>query len=166
MRMLVLVLLSLLFIIPTSLGQEVSLDIEGECREFNVTVFLNDFGAGCYDIKIDVTTPAGRVGRIFDPREGWKSSIYYVNEGFCIEEGQNESKIFQVFADTSYNELSFKGSVRHGSLTWNTGYYDITGNCPEAEPHSDIVVIFIIIISIEIMLLGYVIFDILRRRGE
>ena len=160
MRLLPLIMLVL---VPLASAQSVSLDVQGSCREFNVTVTLADFGEGCHDVKIDVTTPAGRVGRIYDPRSGWKSSIYYVNEGFCVSDGENASRIFHVFADTSYNELSFKGSVRHGSLTWDTGYYDIRGSCPVVETLDDIEVMFVLIIAIEIIVLGYVLWDILRR---
>jgi hypothetical protein len=147
------------------LGQNILLDITGVCKEYNVTVTISDFEIGCYDVKVDITTPAGRVGKIFDHREGWKSSIYYVNEGFCVEEAnQSVSKMFQLQAETSSSELNFKGSIRHGSKIWTTGYYEVSNKCSQIEPQDDIVVLFIVIISIEIFLLGFVIYDIMRNR--
>jgi len=108
-------------------GQNVSLEIQGQCMGYNVTVKTQGLGEGCYDVKIDVTTPAGRVGEIFDPRQGWKSSFFFVNEGLCIG-GQNTST-FQVRAGTT-QDLNFAGSLRFGSKTWDTGFYEIKQNCP------------------------------------
>ncbi len=154
----------------SALSQEVSMGIEGECMDYNVTVFLDGFGTGCYDVKIDVTTPAGRVGEIYDPREGWKSSFYYVNEGFCIQEdtNQTENKTFLLRATTSSGQISFSGTVRHGSVTWNTGYHDIVQDCPSSSPMimTDQQFFLAILSVVLVILAGLVIYKRIMNREE
>ena len=155
--------LILLFFVPSAFAQTASLGIEGTCREFNVTVSLHDFSEGCYDVKVDVTTPSGRVGRVFDPREGWKSSVYYVNNGLCIGNGQSGSGTFQLLADTRSTGLNFRGTVRQGSRTWDTDYHNIINACPIEHEADGVAVIFVSIICIELFILGFVIWDIVRK---
>jgi len=79
------VALSLLILLfsAVSFAQKMDMDISGQCRNYDVTLIVNDLEEGCYDLKIDMTCPEGR-GEIYDPREGWKSSYYYIDEAFCI----------------------------------------------------------------------------------
>lgn len=130
--------------IPTALSQEetekdkptIKLDIEGNCTEFNVTFIASNFSPGCYDIKIDVNSPTGRVGRIYDPRKGWKSSFFYIKDYFCIESQNNSSRhneTFKLKAESENQSLSFKGKLRQGSSSWESDFYTIDQNCPEKE---------------------------------
>lgn len=121
-----------LFLIPSALAQTVSLDVEGKCREFNVTVTLSSFEDACYDIKIDVTTSDGRVGEIFDPRQGWKSSFYYINEDLCVENNES-SKTYVLRADTDNPILNFAGFARLGSRDWVLGYSTVSQDCSTVE---------------------------------
>ncbi len=127
-------LFSLLLSFPV-LSQEVSMEIEGECREYNVTIVLENFEPACYDVKVDVTTPAGRVGRIFDPREGWKSSFFYVNEGICVDgENTTVNGTYSIRAETSSPLLNFRSSIRHASRRWETGFVEFGQDCPASSP--------------------------------
>ena len=69
----ILLSVSLFLLVQTTAGQEVSLDISGDCQEYSVTLSASGLDNGCYDAKIDITSPSGRVGEIYDPQKGWKS---------------------------------------------------------------------------------------------
>ena len=86
MRLSLFLLGALILLIPGVQGQTVQLDIEGTCQSFNATVSLQAFGPGCYDVKIDVTSLEGRVGEIFNPRQGWTSSFFNVHAGSAVDE--------------------------------------------------------------------------------
>jgi hypothetical protein len=131
MRTLIAAVLGLLVLLPVVGGEGLSLDIQGECKEYNVTLFLLGFMEGCYDVKIDVTTPAGRVGEIFDPREGWKSSFFYVKGDFCIEELGITNRTYKLRIVSNSGVLNFAASARSGSRSWSTGYYPVTQDCPQ-----------------------------------
>jgi hypothetical protein len=134
MKILFVLVVSALVLIPgvSGEGEALGMDIQGVCRNYNVTLSLYGFPEGCYDVKIDVTSPAGRVGEIFDPREGWKSSFFYIREGFCVEESEGVVKnIYRLRTDSSSGVLNFAGSLRFGSRSWQTGYYSILQDCPE-----------------------------------
>lgn len=164
----------IIFILPQSaISQNLTMNIQGECMDYNVTVFLEGFGTGCYDVKIDATTPAGRVGEIYDPREGWKSSFYYVNEGLCIQEDPSQSnlthnKTFLLRILSSSPQVSFKGTVRHGSVTWGTGYQDVVQDCPPSSPMimTDQQFFLSVLTVILVILAGLVIYKRIMNREE
>jgi len=141
-------------VVPT-----VSLDVAGTCQDYNVTVKLVDFPEACYDVKIDVTTSAGRVGEIFDPREGWKSSFYYVLEDFCTTYEPELEKVYHLRVSTRDPVLNFRGSVRYGSSTWNSGYAVVTQDCPETVGILDDHVFWIVSgVAVIIILVGLVLY--------
>ena len=165
MKILVPLMVSLLFLIPSVLSQSIALDITGICRDYNVTMITRDFDPGCYDVKIEITTSDGRIGKIFDPRAGWKSSIYYIDQAFCIEnENQILNSEYQLIAETSSKQLYFRGSIRRGSKIWTTEYYEIENKCSQYDPIDNMVVLFIAILSIEIIILGLVLYDLISNR--
>jgi hypothetical protein len=155
-------------------AEDFSLEISGSCRDYNVTIALEGFGAGCYDVKVDVTTAAGRVGRIFDPREGWKSSFFYVADDFCIEapeapenategaasdETSKATRTYMLKADTPAEVLNFRGSLRHGSMTWETGYYEVVQDCPSSLPgEEDVPLFFLTILAVVAVILAGIAF--------
>lgn len=112
-----------------ALAQELTMDVEGSCIYYNVRVNAEGFERGCYDVKIDAKSPAGRIGEVYDPREGWKSSFYYIKDGFCIT-GERTYKDFKFMAKT-HNDFSFVANLKMGSRTWNSEYYDVKQNCPQ-----------------------------------
>ena len=148
---LILLIVSLVSLVQ---AQEVlELDIEGNCVYYNVTV--SDLEEGVvYDIKIDVTNENGRVGEVYDPREGWKSSYYYINE---IRVGSGGKIKVQVRASED-SVLNFKGTLKSGSSEWQSEYYEVVQNCSQnsVEPYPieyflipvllSIVVIFAVIV--------------------
>jgi len=131
----------------------ITLDIQGTCREFNVTVSVDTFNYGCYDVKIDVTTPAGRVGQIYDPMQGWKSSIYYVTDGLCLS-ADVSNETFQIYADTDYEQLFFLCKLRQSSSTWESEYFNVTQDCPAAAGGSIEILILVSSLVILILLIG------------
>ncbi|MFH1445249.1 MAG: hypothetical protein ABIF08_02080 [Nanoarchaeota archaeon] len=109
--------------------------IEGNCMDYNVSATaLADEGRvsqleeGCYDIKVDITTPNGRVGEIYDPKEGWKSSYYYVNE-ICISAGDEITVQTRASQDPV---LNFKVTLKSGSSQWESKYQEVVQDCPSA----------------------------------
>ena len=144
-----------LFLIPSVLSESVSLDIVGVCREYNVTVNLEDFESACYDVKVDVTTAVGRIGRIYDPKEGWKSSFFYLDEGICVENG-NASGVFRVMADTNSPVINFKGSVRADSKTWESDFFERVQDCPQVFPEESLVFWLAVLVPIAVILAGIV----------
>lgn len=146
--------LAFLFFLPPVLSEEASMLVVGTCREYNATVSLEGFEAGCYDVKVDVTTPAGRVGRIFDPREGWKSSFFYVRGDLCVEDAaQNVSKTYRLSAETSSGNLNFRGTVRYGEKTWEAGVQEKVQDCPEAFPGDEGPAFWLVVLSSMLVIL-------------
>lgn len=129
MKLLIAAIVSLVLLTATAAAQNVSMDISGTCLDYDVTVYMEDFAPECYDVKIDVTNTAGRVGEIFDPREGWKSTMYYVDEDFCVSGGQLQGTTYKVRVDTNEKDLSFKASVRHRNKVVSSEYYDFEQDC-------------------------------------
>ena len=142
---------------PDSIAS-ISLDISGTCKEFNVTLTASNFSEGCYDVKIDITTPSGRVGRIYDTKEGWKSSIYYIDEALCI--GANESvvsEVFQMKAETSAKQLYFQPRLRAGSKTWESSHVSFEQDCPvESDNEILFLVSLIVILTLLVVITMYV----------
>ncbi|MFH1977884.1 MAG: hypothetical protein ABIJ92_00995 [Candidatus Aenigmatarchaeota archaeon] len=138
MRLSLLILIVSLLILPSVNAhiEQLSSTIEGDCREYNVTVVPHGFTENCYDVKIDVTSTRGRVGEIFDSREGWKSSFFYVSNDLCISDSEVFEKTYQVRADDS-EILNFKTTIRFGEKLWSTEYYEITQGCPELVEGDD-----------------------------
>jgi len=133
--------------------KSITLDINGSCMEYNVTVSPDMFDYGCYDVKIDVTTANGRVGQIYDPMQGWKSSLYYVTDGMCLDQDNNNAT-FQIYAATKYEELNFKCKLRAGDKIWESEYYTIQQTCPEPPAESIEVILIVSLIAIVVLLVG------------
>ncbi len=122
----------LIFFMPLAQAQseKITMDVKGSCVDYNVTLKTEGFENGCYDVKIDVKTlGTGRIGEIYDPMEGWKSSFYYIKDGFCVN-GEKDRKDFMVRAKT-YGDFSFVASLKMNSRTWTSDYYDVKQKCPQ-----------------------------------
>jgi len=134
------------------------LDIQGECREFNVTVSVDMFDYGLYDVKIDVFNPElGRVGEIFDPVQGWKSSVYYINDDLEINEYKN-SNVFLVRANTYAEELNFICRLRSGNDVWDSEYYNITQSCDNLPYPSNEIILLVSSLVILVLLIGITVY--------
>ena len=132
-------------------AQNISLTIEGECHEFNVTLKAVNLEEGCYDVKIEALSPESN-SEIFDPRKGWKSSFYYVDDGYCGGE-----KTFRIRTDSD-QDLNFVAKLRRGQKTISSGYYEVKQNCPE-EREMDVEYFFLVsLISILMILIGITIY--------
>ncbi|MCK4635118.1 MAG: hypothetical protein KAT37_04550 [Candidatus Aenigmarchaeota archaeon] len=125
-------LLLFLFFIPLVQAQseKITMDVKGNCIDYEVTLKAEGFENGCYDVKIDVKTAGGgRAGEIYDPMEGWKSSYYYIKDGFCVNK-EKDQKDFIVRAKT-YKDFSFVAILKMNSRSWTSDYYEIKQNCPQ-----------------------------------
>ena len=125
-------LLLFLFFMPLAQAQseKITMDVKGSCVDYNVTLKAEGFENGCYDVKIDVKTAGvGRAGEIYDPMEGWKSSFYYIKDGFCVNK-EKDRKDFMVRAKT-YRDFSLVASLKMNSRTWASDYYDVKQKCPQ-----------------------------------
>lgn len=122
-----------LLLMPSVISESLSLEIGGKCGEYNVTIDILGFVPACYDVKVDVTTSEGRVGEIFDPREGWKSSFFYIKEGICLH-SENDSRTYTLRTGDTEEVLNFRGYLRNDSKTWETGFYEIRQDCPGGIP--------------------------------
>jgi len=121
------------------LDHNITMSIQGICEDFNVTIYASGFESGYYDVKVDVFHPTqGRVGRIYDPTEGWKSSIYYVDMALQIfDNTTNASGVFEINAETRLDELNFQVKLRKASETWESEYFMFLQDCPESEGFDD-----------------------------
>ncbi|MBD3252143.1 hypothetical protein GF386_00235 [Candidatus Pacearchaeota archaeon] len=70
-------------------------------EEFEITVSLNNFDLGVYDIKIDIKDSGERVARIFDGN--WKSTMYYVNDAIDISVNNNSDFKLKITENCSEN---------------------------------------------------------------
>ena len=131
----ILLSVSLFLLVQTTAGQEVSLDISGDCQEYSVTLSASGLDNGCYDAKIDITSPSGRVGEMYDPQKGWKSSFFYVEGDLCIQDGPNETatKTYQMKAKTNTPTIYFEATVKNATTgrTWSSPLYDVMQDCPQ-----------------------------------
>ena len=103
------------------------------------------FEEACYDVKIEAVSPSGR-GSIYDPREGWKSSFYYISEALC-----NGTGSFQLKTDDS-ETLHFLAKLRLGGNVWQSSYHEVQQDCPQ----TDVLFIFAVALVVVLILLSLV----------
>ncbi len=154
------IILTFLLLIPFASAQEVTFETEGECQEFNVTVTATDFEPGIYDVKVDVHDNGQRVGEIYDPVEGWQSTIYYVNGALQVEERNNETHgnaTVEIFAETRNNVTMF-ARIRQNEQTWDSDERKITQDCPEPEPVPEDVFFLVTLTALMLILVGVTVY--------
>jgi hypothetical protein len=118
--------------LPVAQAQQIALLTDGTCEEYNVTIRLNDFEDGHYDIKIDALNSDGRrVGEIYDPLKGWKSSYFYVTDAMFVQ-GEDNYGNFNIRADTHKN-FNITISAKSQSTVWTSDSYEVKQDCPETE---------------------------------
>ena len=119
--------LLLILSVPLVLAQseKIVIEIEGTCINYNVTVSSDSLETGCYDVKINVRSPDGRIGEIYDPVEGWKSSFYYIKNGICSRE-----KVFRLRVK-SQKDFAVSAILKRGSRTWESDEIAVKQKCPE-----------------------------------
>lgn len=117
--------LLLLLMLPGGLAADLPLAVEGRCREFTAFVPADR----CGDVKVDVTTADGRVGQVYDPRGGWKSSVYFVQE-VCPQAGQLEVR---VRTETREPHLFFRASLREGEKMVTSDFVTVEQQCLRTE---------------------------------
>lgn len=141
-----------LLVLPVAIAEPVDLEIEGRCRHYNVTI--KNLSPGCYDVKIDITNQNGRVGEIFDPKVGWKSSFFYAKEICTENEITVETRVL-----TGDRILYFKGFLKSGSMEWESKYYTITQSCPVKKfVMDDFMFLSIVLVVILLLLIGVVLY--------
>ncbi len=121
-------LLAFLLLLPTARA-EIILETEGNCVDYNVSVMAEGIEDGCYDVKID--SAGGRVGKIYDPEKGWKSTFYYVEDGFCVKNGTCE-KEFMLRAET-YRDFSLVATLRSGSGKISSESCEVEQKCASLD---------------------------------
>lgn len=94
------ILLLVLLVLPAVCSQSIKVDYPQEVsvnEEFILSLELEDFEAGTYDVKIDVMENEKRIARIFSD-ELWKSTFYYLKKAITFgEEKEFKLKITQAF---------------------------------------------------------------------
>ena len=60
----------------------------------------------------------------------------------------------QIRADTNAPELNFLGKLQLNSKTWESGYYNITQNCPEQPRLDNEVLLLASLLTILVILAG------------
>ncbi len=141
--------LIILFIFSSlALAQDITLDIQGTCKEYNVTLFATGID-GCYDVKIELTSPDSITGSIFDSREGWKSSFFFIDEALCIN--ATASKTFAMRTDSTSATINFEAKLRpvsEAEVAWESGYYVFKQKCPIAADDT----IFVVLVALIVVL--------------
>lgn len=131
-------ILTFLLLTPLTVAQDLDFRVEGTCQNYNVTVLATDFTPGIYDVKVDVHSQGQRVGEIYDPAEGWKSTIYYLDGALQVEQNNNSPQrnvTVEITAQTR-NNITMYARLRRNDKTWTSQEKTITQNCPEPEPIS------------------------------
>lgn len=134
------------FLLLSSVGlaEEITLDIAGECRYYNVTVTARNFSEACYDVKVEALSEIGR-GFIYDERGGWKSSFYYIDEALCTSE--TSTKTFSLRIDAT-DTVSFMAKLRLDNDIWESQYYSVDQDCPPQPGQEFVFAISLIVILI------------------
>lgn len=129
---LVFVFAFLLALLPLAQAQQIALLTDGTCVDHNVTIRLNDFEDGLYDVKIDALNSDGkRVGEIYDPLKGWKSSYFYVTDAMRVE-GEDNYGNFRIRAETR-GDFTVVISAKSGSTVWTSDPHTVKQDCPDTE---------------------------------
>ena len=70
-------------------------------EEFNIKVFLKEYPADTYSIKLDILTNQNRIAKIYNPISGkYQSTFYYVNNVF---EPNQDGVLLKLNITTKYN---------------------------------------------------------------
>lgn len=149
-----------LFISPLVVAQEINFTTEGRCREYNVTVLAENFEPGIYDVKVDVHSDGQRVGEIYDPIEGWQSTMYYVNGALQVEENNNHTEgnvTVEIMTDRQDNVTMF-ARIRQNERTWTSEKRTIMQECPEPVEPDPEKIILISVIALFLILLGITVY--------
>ncbi|MDP3026252.1 MAG: hypothetical protein Q8N63_00980 [Nanoarchaeota archaeon] len=100
-------IISIAFISITSISivssQTINLDYPQEVNyggEFEITLTLNDFDNGYYDIKIDILNGTKRLSKIWN-ENSWQSTFSYVNG--AINTSNSNEKTFRINITERYN---------------------------------------------------------------
>ena len=120
-------ILIFLLVIPMASAQELKIIyVQGKCLDYEIKIESEGLEEGCYDVKID--SPDGRIGEVYDTEEGWKSSYFYIEDGFCTD----KENVFEFRAKT-YEDFKIGAKIKDGSNTITTGYREISQRCPTIE---------------------------------
>ena len=108
------IVIILILVLPLVNG-EIRLNYPQEVKvneEFNINLYVENFTAGVYDIKIDVN-PEKRIAQIYN--NGWRSTFYYVNNIITVDDsGKAETtlrmKIVDKFEGIAMMEVRLKSA--------------------------------------------------------
>lgn len=157
---LIVTLLVFYLFVPVVNGQQVTLETEGECREYDVTVLAEDFEPGMYDVKVEVYSDGERVGEIYDPIEGWQSTMYYLEGAIQVEETNNRTTgnaTVEVMTEIRDNITMF-ARLRHGDETWDSEDKEIVQDCPDLEPVEPTIFFAVALLALILISLGVLIY--------
>jgi len=143
-----------LVLLPLVSAQDMSVGVYGNCHEFDVRISTRGFEPGCYDVKIDVDTPSGK-GEVYNPESGWKSSYYYINGDYCVQE--NTSKTYKIRTDSD-EDFKILVKLRLNTTTLFSDYYNIHQNCPGEKEMPPEYFFLVVLLTILIILIGVVVY--------
>jgi len=137
-------LLPTLAFAQSQVRDKVTLNITGNCSNYQAFLSAHKLPPQCYDVKVDVTSPGGRVGEVYDPRSGWQSSFFYVKDHICPASEQSNTSVsfntsVKLRVPHSARDISFRGKLRpstESGPTYETRPHDLTQNCPQQSPTS------------------------------
>ncbi|MFB6076097.1 MAG: hypothetical protein ABEK17_03045, partial [Candidatus Aenigmatarchaeota archaeon] len=134
----------------------ISIDYEGHCRDYNITLEASNFGEGIYDVKLNVkdSQNSRSSGMVYKPSMGWKSSFYYIQDIFRIYNGTG-NRTFKVKTNTE-EDFILIGKIRNKTDGWKTKEYQITQYCSGNEDPRRIYVLLILLISILVIQVGII----------
>ncbi len=124
------IFLLLLSFVAFSQVPQIDIDVEGACREFDITVraAVED----CWDVKIDVA------GVVLHP-DGWKSSFFYINNALCENEAQLKIRL------DSKNDMIASLKLRQNETIVEKNF-ELNQNCSEPSGRESLFVVLTIII--------------------
>lgn len=102
-------------------AQEItSVDAQGTCRDFTITVSTANL-SGCWDLKIDAPC------EIQDSNMNWQSCFFYLNNNLCSPESLASAKII---LDSSQPEVQATAKIRQNNTVIEKPF-TISQDCPQ-----------------------------------
>jgi len=115
-------ILALILLSFPAFSQEMtSIQAQGNCRDFSITVTAEGITEGCWDVKLDVP------GQIKDKNGNWKSTFFYVDRVICAPE---TGAVLDVRLEGTQSSVEGTAKLRQGSKIVEMPF-TIVQACPE-----------------------------------